>query len=236
MVLVYVFFFFMFLNLIIKYVSYSAEISHLAVGCREGISLLVSDWLSQLSLRWAQSLLSDTAAHSHRQKYPANWMAYVRHSPQGTAPFVFACVQEKVKPWVNENEQQQENKKREKCHFFLFWGLISCHLGCGRGEELTYMQRKLGWWLSYINWTPKCPAHLFLRGLCGKIWIVVQPWRWKLWIVSTCGKGRVKYVGQIGLCQLWSAMVFRWSNWSWHDFTSVASSLARPLFVFSLML
>lgn len=38
------------LNLIIKYVSYSAEISHLAVGCREGISLLVSDWLSQLSL------------------------------------------------------------------------------------------------------------------------------------------------------------------------------------------
>lgn len=45
------FFFSTSLNLIIKYVSYSAEISHLAVGCREGISLLVSDWLSQLSLR-----------------------------------------------------------------------------------------------------------------------------------------------------------------------------------------
>lgn len=39
------------LNLIMKCVPYSAEISHLAVGCGEGISLLVSDWLSQLSLR-----------------------------------------------------------------------------------------------------------------------------------------------------------------------------------------
>lgn len=44
------FFFFTFPNLIIKCVSYSAQISHLAVGCEEGISLLVSDWLSQLSL------------------------------------------------------------------------------------------------------------------------------------------------------------------------------------------
>lgn len=39
------------LNLIIKCVPYSAEISHLAAGRTEGISLLVSDWLSQLSLR-----------------------------------------------------------------------------------------------------------------------------------------------------------------------------------------
>lgn len=50
MVFVY-FVFFTSVNLIIKYVSYSAQISHLAVGRREGISLLVSDWLSQFSLR-----------------------------------------------------------------------------------------------------------------------------------------------------------------------------------------
>lgn len=45
------FFFSTFVNLIIKYVSYSAQISHLAVGHGEGISLLVRDWLSQFSLR-----------------------------------------------------------------------------------------------------------------------------------------------------------------------------------------
>lgn len=51
MVFVYGFFFSTFVNLIIKYVSYSAQISHLAVGHGEGISLLVRDWLSQFSLR-----------------------------------------------------------------------------------------------------------------------------------------------------------------------------------------
>ena len=104
--------FFLPLNLILKYVSYSAEISHLAVGCREGISLLVSDWLSQLSLCWAQSLLSDTAAHSHRQKYPANWMAHVRHSPRGTALCVSVCVQQKDRQWVKAKQRQEKEGKK----------------------------------------------------------------------------------------------------------------------------
>lgn len=191
-------------NLIKKHVSYSVQISHLAVGCRQGISLLVSDWISQFFHRRAQSLLSDTAAHSHRQKYPANWMAYVRHSPQGTAPCVCVCVctteRQIVGEWKRATAGKQEDRK---VSFSPFLWTNTLSVGAWeKGYELTYLQRKLGWWLSKINWTPKCPAQLFLRGLCGKTWIVFQTWRWKLWIVSTCGKGTRKYVGQIGLCQL----------------------------------
>lgn len=113
----YIYFSSRLLCLIRMYVSYSAEISHLAVGCREGISLLVSDWLSQLSHRWAQSSQSDTAAHSHRQKYPANWMAYVSHSPQGTAPRASLCITERQT--VGEWKRETAGKQTKKCLFPL---------------------------------------------------------------------------------------------------------------------
>lgn len=76
---------------------------------RESLCLLVTGFHSSPSAE-QKSLLSDTAAHSHRQKYPANWMAYVRHSPQGTALRVSVCLQQKDRPWVNEKERKTDRK------------------------------------------------------------------------------------------------------------------------------
>lgn len=194
----------MFLNLIIKYVSYSVEISHLAVECREGISLLVSDWLSQLSLRWAQSLLSDTAAHSHRQKYPANWMAYVRHSPQGTAPRVSVCVQQKDRT-VGEWKRETAGIQTEKCLFSPLFVEKPCQLeGVGWGKEGINLRAEETWLMAFLDKPPQVKVQDIFpsEDYVGKCEYSAQTWCWKLWVASTCGKGGLKYVGQIGLCQL----------------------------------
>lgn len=95
-------------------------------------SLLVSDWLSQLSLCCARSALSDTAAHSHRQKYPANWMVHVRHSPQGTA----RCVQQQCILW-----ETGEGKARMVGVIYFFPPLFLCShvlsVGLQRENYLT---------------------------------------------------------------------------------------------------
>lgn len=94
--------------------------------------------------------------------------------------------------WM-KRERQQENV----ILLFLSAKKKSCQLGIWReGGELTSM------WLETNSNPRKRSGHLSLRGLCGKASIFVEVRRWKLWAVRTCGKGGLKYAGQIGLCQL----------------------------------
>lgn len=74
-------------------------------------------------------------------------MAYVRHSPQGTARRVSVYVQQKDRPWVNEIERLQENQKA-KSDFLLF---RYCQLPPWRARGGINLRAEEAWPMAFLD-------------------------------------------------------------------------------------